>query len=74
MFPGGPDTMPDEMVLPQPPRPRETQQDLHLREIEIDPASTYQMMSIAIPSLRYLGSSRQTCDPPQALRDKEEST
>jgi ribonuclease Z len=37
MFPGGPDTMPDSMTLPPVTRPRESQQDAYLREIEIDP-------------------------------------
>ncbi|MGI9621242.1 MAG: guanitoxin biosynthesis MBL fold metallo-hydrolase GntH [Acidimicrobiales bacterium] len=37
MFPGGVDSMPDEISLPPVRRPRESQQDAYLREIEIDP-------------------------------------
>ena len=37
MFPGGVDTMPDEIVLPPVRRPRESQQDAYFRDIEIDP-------------------------------------
>ena len=37
MFPGGVDSMPDEVTLPPVRRPRESQQDPYLREIEIDP-------------------------------------
>jgi ribonuclease Z len=37
MFPGGPDSMPDSITLPPVRRPRESQQDAYLREIEIDP-------------------------------------
>jgi hypothetical protein len=75
MFPGGPDTMPDEMVLPQPPRPRETQQDLYLREIEIDPRKylpddVYRDPVTALP--RELKADLRPIK--QALRDKEEST
>jgi ribonuclease Z len=38
MFPGGVDTMPDEIVLPPVEIPREAQQAEYLREIEIDPS------------------------------------
>jgi hypothetical protein len=37
MFPGGPETMPDEITLPPVEIPREAQQAEYLREIEIDP-------------------------------------
>jgi ribonuclease Z len=67
--------MPDKMVLPQPPRPRETQQDLYLREIEIDPRKylpddVYRDPVTALPRelKAYLRPIKQ------ALRDKEEST
>jgi ribonuclease Z len=38
MFPGGVETMPDEIVLPPVEIPREAQQAEYLREIEIDPS------------------------------------
>ena len=37
MFPGGPETIPDEITLPPVEIPREAQQAEYLREIEIDP-------------------------------------
>jgi ribonuclease Z len=75
MFPGGPDTIPDELELPQPPRPRETQQDAYLREIEIDPRDylpddVYRDPVTALPS-----ELKADLRPiKQALRDQQGGT
>ena len=64
--------MPDEMELPQPRRPRESQQDPYLREIEIDPHKylpddVYRDPITALPA-----EMKADLRPiKQALRDKE---
>jgi hypothetical protein len=65
--------MPDEMELPQPPRPREAQQDPYLREIEIDPRKYLPDDVYRDPVLVLPDELKADLRPvKQALKDKEQ--